>query len=241
MRKRIDEYPAGFDPRRDFTCTRRVRRKYVGLQTVVGVVADLKSAGPKKSSIPTMFLPYTVRGGIGLLLKTSVDPASLRHVVQEQIWAVDRDEIVALASPLEDFFQRYTYATPKFGLLVAAPLASIALLLVTIGVFSVMAYTVSLQTSEIGIRMALGAQQSGILKMILTKGARLLAIGIILGVFASYGLTRFIASQIWGISATDAWTFAAVATLTALVGLTACLIPALRAASVDPLIALRYE
>ena len=208
---------------------------------IVGVVADLKSAGPQKPSIPTLFLPYTVRGGIGLLLKTSVAPASLRHIVQEQIWAVDRDEIVALASPLEDFFQRYTYATPKFGLLVAAPMASIALLLVTIGVFSVMAYTVSLQTSEIGIRMALGAQQSSILKMILTKGVRLLAIGIILGLFASYGLTRFIASQIWGISATDAWTFAGVATLTVLVGLTACLIPALRAASVDPLVALRYE
>ena len=97
--------------------------------------------------------------------------------------------------------------------------ASIGLLLVVIGIFSVMAYTVSLRTREIGIRIALGGQQSAILKMILVKGAQLTALGIALGLFASYGLTRFIASQIWGISATDPWTFIAVATLIAFVGL----------------------
>jgi putative ABC transport system permease protein len=137
-------------------------------------------------------------------------------VVQEQIWAVDRNEIVVLASPLEDFFQRSSYATPEFGLSIATPLASIALLLVGVGIFSVLAYTVSLRTSEIGIRMALGAQRSSILQMILTKGACLLAVGILLGMFASYGLTRLLASQIWGVSATDPWTFGAVAILTVL-------------------------
>jgi len=104
-----------------------------------------------------------------------------------------------------------------------------------------MAYTVSLQTHEIGIRMALGAQQNNILQMILTKGARLLAAGILLGLFASYGLTRFMASQIWGVSATDPWTFSAVAALVVVVGLGACFLPARRATRVDPLIALRYE
>ncbi len=138
-----------------------------------------------------IFLPYTVRGGFLFLLKTTVEPASLAHAVQEQVWAVDRNEIVLLTTPLEDFLQRFTYATPEFGLLIATPLAGISLLLVIVGVFSVMAYTVSLQTQEIGIRMALGAQQSSILQMILTKGARLLATGIVLGLFASYGLTRF--------------------------------------------------
>jgi ABC-type antimicrobial peptide transport system permease subunit len=119
--------------------------------------------------------------------------------------------------------------------------AGIALVLVVIGVFSVMAYTVSLQTQEIGIRMALGAQQSRILQMILAKGARLLAAGIVLGLFASYGLTRFLASQIWGVSATDPWTFTAVAALVVAVGLAACFLPARRATRVDPLVALRYE
>jgi putative ABC transport system permease protein len=114
-------------------------------------------------------------------------------------------------------------------------------LLVIVGVFSVMAYTVSLQTQEIGIRMALGAQQGSILQMILTQGARLLSTGIVLGLFLSYGLTRFLASQIWGVSATDPWTFTAVAALVVAVGLGACFLPASRAARVDPLVALRYE
>ena len=104
-----------------------------------------------------------------------------------------------------------------------------------------MAYTVSLQTHEIGVRMALGAQQNSILQMILTKGARLLAVGIVLGLSASYGLTRFLASQIWGVSATDPWTFAAVAAFVVAVGLGACFLPARRATQVDPLVALRYE
>lgn len=208
---------------------------------IIGVVADVKNVGPQKPAIPTIFLPYTVRGGFVLLLKTSVDPASLRHAVQEQVWAVDRDEIVGLASPLEDFLQRFTYATPEFGLAIATPLASISLLLVLVGVFSVMAYSVSLRTQEFGIRMALGAQQQDILRMVLSKGFALIAVGILLGLLASYALTRFLASHIWGISPTDTWTFASVIILVVLVGLTAGLLPARRAARVDPLVALRYE
>jgi putative ABC transport system permease protein len=208
---------------------------------VIGVVGNVKSVGPQRPAIPMLFIPYTVRGGFALLLKTTVDPTSLTHAVQEQIWAVDRDEIVAVSSPLTEFLQKNTYATPEFGLMIAAPLAGIGLLLVIIGIFSVMAYTVTLQTHEIGVRMALGAGQSNILKMILARGARLIAAGIVIGLFASYALTRFLASQIWGVSVTDPWTFAAVITLIALVGLAACLLPARRAAQFDPLVALRYE
>jgi len=115
------------------------------------------------------------------------------------------------------------------------------LLLVVIGIFSVMTYTVSLQTSEIGIRMALGAQQSAILGMVLRKGLGLIVAGTFIGLFVSFGLTRYLASQLWGISATDPWTFAAVVTLIILVGFAACLLPARRATQVDPLISLRYE
>jgi predicted permease len=208
---------------------------------IIGVVKDIVSAGPQQPTMPMIFLPYTVRGGFFFLLKTTVEPASLARAVQEQVWAVDRNEIVLLTTPLEDFLQRFTYATPEFGLLIAAPLASISLLLVIVGVFSVMAYTVSLQTQEIGIRMALGAQQGSILQMILTKGARLLATGILLGLLTSYGLTRFLAYQIWGVSATDPWTFTAVAAFVVAVGLGACFLPARRATQVDPLVALRYE
>jgi putative ABC transport system permease protein len=117
----------------------------------------------------------------------------------------------------------------------------IGLALVVIGVFSVMGYTVALQTREIGIRMALGAQQRNILRRVLLSGLRLVAVGIFVGLLASYALTRFLASQIWGISATDPATFAAVVLIVVSAGLNACLVPARRAAQTDPLVALRHE
>jgi hypothetical protein len=208
---------------------------------IVGVVGDVVSRGPQQPPMPMAFVPYTVRGGFALLLKTTVDPASLNHAVREQVWAVDPNEIIAVCSPLKEFLQINTYATPEFGLMISAPLAIIGFLLVIVGVFSVMAYNVSLLTHEIGIRMALGGQKANIMKMVLSRGIRLVAAGIAIGLFASYALTRFLSSQIWGISPTDTWTFAAVVSVVALVGLGACSYPAISATKVDPLIALRYE
>jgi putative ABC transport system permease protein len=208
---------------------------------IVGVVADVKTVGPQNPGIPIVFLPYTLRGGFALLLKTSVNPASLRRAVQEQIWAVDREEIIGVASSVEDFLQKLTYATAEFGLLIATPLAGIALLLVIIGVFSVMAYTVSRRTQEIGVRMALGAQQDDVLRMVLRHGLALIAAGLAIGLLASFGLTRFLASQLWGVSPTDPWTFGIVVALIVGAGLAACYLPARRAMRVDPMVALRYE
>jgi putative ABC transport system permease protein len=208
---------------------------------IVGVVGDVKNFGPQQPAMPMAFIPNTIRGSFMLLLRTRVEPASLVHAVEEQVWAVDPDEIVGICDPLEDFLQQHTYATPEFSVMISTPLAGIGLLLVVIGIFSVMAYTVSLQTHEIGIRIALGGQQSIILKMILAKGAQLLAAGMVIGLSASYALTRFLVSQIWGVSVTDPWTFSAVITLVTLVGLAGCYIPARRAARVDPMIALRCE
>ena len=119
--------------------------------------------------------------------------------------------------------------------------ARIGLLLVVIGVFSVMAYMVSLQRHEIGIRMALGAQPGDVLRMVLKKGLSLIAGGIVIGVLASLGLTRFLASQIWGVSVTDPWTFGGVTVIILAVGSIASFLPARSAAHVDPLITLRYE
>jgi putative ABC transport system permease protein len=208
---------------------------------IVGVVGDVKNFGPQQPAKPMAFIPNTINGSFMLLLKTTVEPASLVHTVEEQVWAVGPDEIVAICDPLEDFLQQHTYASPEFSVVISTPLAGIGLLLVVIGIFSVMAYTVSLQTHEISIRMALGGRQAGILKMVLAKGAQLIAAGIVIGLTASYALTRFLASQIWGVSVTDPWTFAAVVMLIALVGLAACYIPARRATRVDPMVALRYE
>jgi ABC-type antimicrobial peptide transport system permease subunit len=133
------------------------------------------------------------------------------------------------------------YTGPRFGLITIAVFAGMGLALVLIGIFSVMAYTVALQTHEIGVRMALGAQQGNVLKMVLWKGLRLISVGMLVGVLASLGLTHFLASQIQGVSATDPVTFLAVVILFLAVGLIASLLPARRAAGIDVLTALRYE
>jgi putative ABC transport system permease protein len=214
---------------------------------VIGVVRDVKDFGPQVPVIPMAFVPHTVTGGLlggggVLFIKTNVPPASLLHAVKERVWAFDRNVIFSPESgPYVDEFYWLTYSAHEFGLMTFAPLAGIALLLVVIGIFSVMAYTVSLQTHEIGVRMALGAHQANILKMVLARGARMVAAGIILGLFASYGLTRFLASQVWGVSTADPWTFGAVAILAIFVGLPACYVPAKRATRLDPMAALRYE
>jgi ABC-type antimicrobial peptide transport system permease subunit len=187
------------------------------------------------------FIPPMITGDFILQVRTKVEPGLMMHAVQQAVWDVDRTEVFWIFDPLSEVLEQHTYATPEFGVTLSGPLAGIALLLVVIGVFSVMAYTVSLRTQEIGVRMALGAQTGQILRMVLWKGFILLAVGIGIGLFASFGLTRFLTSQIWGVSPTDPLTFGAVVALVVGVGLAACFLPARRATQVDPLVALRYE
>lgn len=208
---------------------------------IVGVVRDTKNAGPQSPVKPMAFIPPMITGDFLLQIRTTVEPESLMHAVQEAVWSVDRGEVFWVFGPLSDFYDQHTYALPEFGVSLSGPLAGIALLLVVIGVFSVMAYTVSLRTQEIGVRMALGAQDADVLRMVLKNGFMLLVAGVLLGLGTSFALTRFLASQIWGVSATDPWTFGAVVALVLAVGLAACYWPARRAAEVDPLVALRYE
>jgi ABC-type antimicrobial peptide transport system permease subunit len=117
----------------------------------------------------------------------------------------------------------------------------IGLILVTVGVYSVLAYTTAQRTQEIGIRMALGAQGSEVQGMVIGMGLRLVGIGVVLGVLVSIGLGRVVATQLWGVSAYDPWTLSCVPALLLATGVIACWLPARRASRVDPLIALRYE
>jgi putative ABC transport system permease protein len=208
---------------------------------IVGVVADVKNAGPQQPAVPMAFVPPILTGGFTLQVRTKVEPNSMLRSVQDQVWATDPSEVFWITGTVEEFLQELTYRTPEFGVSLSAPIAGIALLLVVVGVFSVTAYTVSLRTQEIGVRMALGAQQSDVLRMVLRHGFALIAAGLVIGLLASVGLTRFLASQIWGVSATDPWTFGIVALFLFLTGLVACYLPARRATEVDPLVALRYE
>jgi putative ABC transport system permease protein len=212
---------------------------------IIGIVRGFKTRGydnPSWQSFPQAFVPYSV-AGINwrvFMARTSVDPNSLLKNMGQEVRALDPGVQISTSGTLEASLHEF-YRGPLFELAVLAAFAVIGLVLVVIGIFGVMAYTVSLQTHEIGIRRALGAQQTSILRLVLLNGFRLVAAGILIGLLASYVLTRFLASQISGVSTTDPWTFAAVVTVVVAVGLAACLLPARRAATIDPLIALRYE
>lgn len=210
---------------------------------IVGIAVDSRNQGLQDPPLPQLFLPYTVTGLFqrGILARTSVPPSTLIPAVQREVWAVDRGVAVTLTGSLDEFLTRFTYAEPRLGLVLMSVFAGVGLLLVAIGVFSVVAYTVSRQTHEIGVRMALGARQGHVLRMVLRMGCMLLGGGLILGLAGAVASTRLLAAQLWGVSPRDPVTLAMVAGVVAVAGLAACYFPARRAARVDPLIALRYD
>ena len=210
---------------------------------IVGVVSNFKNRRLLDPPAPEAFVPHSITefGERTILATTAVDPKSLLPSVQREIWAVDPSAAVTHSGSIQDFLAEFAYTMPQFGVIATSTFAGTGLALVLVGIFSVMAYTVALQTHQIGLRMALGAQRREVVAMVLGQGLRLISAGVLIGVLASLGLTRFLASQISGVSVTDPLTFCAVVILFFAVGLAACLLPARRAARFDPLIALRYE
>jgi putative ABC transport system permease protein len=166
---------------------------------------------------------------------------TLLNNVRREIWAVDRNIALSFAGSLQGYMMQYMYAEPRFSVVLLGVFAGVGLVLVAIGVFSVFAYTVSRQTHEIGIRMALGAGRAHVLRMVLQGGVRLLGAGVGIGLLASFGVTRVIANQLWGVSPRDPVTLVAVVAVVGIAGLTACYFPARRATRVDPMMALRHE
>jgi len=212
---------------------------------IVGVVANYKSRdyeNPSWQEFPEAFIPYSVQvfSWRTIMARTSVDASAVLGSMAKEVLSIDPAVAIGTSGTLENSLREF-YRGPQFELVTLTAFSVIGLVLVVIGVFSVMGYTVSLQAREIGIRLALGAQQRNILRLVLLNGLRLVVAGIFLGLLASYALTRFLASQISGVSATDPTTFAAVVTIVVSAGLTACFLPARRAAQTDPLVALRYE
>lgn len=210
---------------------------------IVGVVANYKTRGDNSwQDFPEMFIPYSIQAFSWrtFMARTSIDPALFLGTVSKELSQLDPDVRIAKSGTVEGELRQY-YRGPKFELVTLAAFACVGLVLVIVGVSSVMAYSVSLRTHEIGVRMAIGAQRSNIVNLVVLGGFRLVASGIVIGVVASYGLTRFLASQISGVSTTDPTTFATIAVVVVAAGVAACLIPAHQAASVDPLIALRNE
>src|SRR6267378_2035475 len=212
---------------------------------VVGVVANYKSRdyeNPSWQEFPQAFIPYSVQvfSWRTFMARTSADAASVLGSMSKVVQSIDPGVAINTSGTLEASLHEF-YRGPQFELVTLTSFSVIGLVLVIIGVFSVMGYTVSLQTREIGVRMALGAQQTSILRLVLLNRFCPVATGVLIGLLASYALTRFLASQISGVSVTDPATFAAVVAIVVSAGLSACLLPARRAAQTDPLVALRYE
>jgi putative ABC transport system permease protein len=210
---------------------------------IIGVISDAKNQGLQEPPMPEMFVPYTVTGAFdrGIMVRTSAPPLSLLNDVRREIWAVDRGVALTLTGSLEDFLKRYSYAEPRFSLVLMGVFAGVGLALVALGVFSVIAYTVARQTHEIGIRMAMGAGRMDVVWMVLRRGLQLVGVGVVVGLLASFAATRVIANQLWGVSPHDPLTLSAAVIVVALAGLAACYFPARRATKVDPLVALRAE
>ncbi len=210
---------------------------------IVGVVADVKNQGLQQPTLPEVWIPYTMTGAArrGILVRTAGDPMMMMKAVRDEIWATDRGVALTMTGTMESYINSFSYSQPRFGFLLMAIFAGIGLILVTIGVYSVIAYTTARRTHEIGIRMALGAQPKNILRLIVGQGGRMALIGIVLGLVASFALTRLLASLLFEVKPNDPLIFAGVALLLLAVTLVACYIPARRAMRVDPMVALRYE
>jgi putative ABC transport system permease protein len=256
-RKFVSTYLSGEDP-----IGRRV--KVVGLESVadslrdpsfeiVGVAGDVVNqgapgygrAGLQAPIEPQVWVPYTVTGsGTRVLFVRSAaqTPMALINEVEQAVWATDPGVALAYPDALEHSISIGLYAGPRFALLLMIIFGSVGLILVTVGVYSVLAYTTAQKTHEIGIRMALGAERTTVLRLVIIEGLRLILAGVAVGLVVSLLLGPAVQAQLWpGVKPYDPATLATMVLVLLATGVLACWIPARRAARVDPMVALRYE
>jgi predicted permease len=218
---------------------------------VVGVVEDVRQMASDEPVKAEMYVPYRQaavywKGGNApfaprdLVVRTSVEPRSLAPAVRGAVKEVDPYQPVFGVRTLEEVLSLDT-AQRRVGVILLAAFAGLALLLAALGIYGVLAFFVVQHTPEIGVRMALGASPGDMLRLVVGRGMRLALAGVGCGLVAAFALTRLIESQLFGVSASDPFTFAGIALLLAAVALLACLVPARRATKVDPMVALRYE
>jgi putative ABC transport system permease protein len=209
---------------------------------IVGIVGDLKHQRLADASAPEMYVPYQQLPGLAMSLavRGRGDAAKLTGAVREAVRAVDRDQPISRVALMAERLAR-AVATERLNALLLTAFAAVALLLAGVGIYGVMAYTVTQGTREIGIRLALGAQARDVLRLIVGQGLLLTGIGLGLGLVTSFALTRLLERLLFGITATDPLVFSAATLLLSLIALLACYIPARRATKVDPLVALKYE
>ena len=209
---------------------------------IVGVVGHVKQRGLEGESPVQYYLPHRQIpiNGVFLVARTAVEPSSMAGTVRGTIQSVDPELPVFRVTTMEQMVAD-SMTQRRFSMTLLGVFAFVALVLASVGLYGVMSYSVTHRTNEIGIRMALGAKVTDVLGMVVGQGMKLSLAGVILGIVAAYALTRVMDSLLFGVSATDPLTFAAVALVLAAVSLLACFIPARRATKVDPMEALRYE
>jgi putative ABC transport system permease protein len=211
---------------------------------IVGVVADVTNNGLQAPVEPEVWVPYTVTGSGAqvLLVRSQQTPMALMNDVRQAVWATDAGVALAFPSALEDRISQRLYAGPRFGFLLMTIFGCLGLILVTVGVYSVLAYATARKTHEIGIRMALGAERADVLRLVIRAGLRLVTAGVAIGLIVSLLLGRAIEAELSrGVKPYDPATLVGTTLLLMGTGALACWIPARRAARVDPMVALRYE
>lgn len=216
-------------------------------ETIVGVVGNVKYEGLAEKEQPTMYVPFHSEGwspwfvqSMFLIVRTSREPDTVTSLVRSRLAGLDRDVPVSQVRTMDELLFE-SVAEPRFRMILLGAFAGLALLLAAIGIYGVLAYAVERRINEIGVRIAMGAQQHHVLSLVLSHGVLLAAIGIAVGTAGALSLTRLLGSLLFQVTTTDPFTFVAVPAVLLVAALTASYIPARRAMRVDPLVALRYE
>ncbi|MEP7272055.1 MAG: ABC transporter permease [Acidobacteriota bacterium] len=209
---------------------------------IVGVVGDVRQYGLDQAATvqtyePQMQAPF---GGMTVVVRTAGEPTSLSAAVRDQVRAIDKDQPVSTMRTMEEIVST-SVASRRFSMLLLGVFAGLALVLAAVGIYGVMAYSVSQRTHEIGIRLALGARRGDVVRLVLGQGMAVAGIGVAVGVVAAFAATRLLSTLVYGVSLTDPVIFVSIPLILGAVALVACLLPARRATMVDPLVALRYE
>jgi len=218
---------------------------YLGRPTpteIVGIVRDVRHDGLHVGPSPEIFVPYQQDpyALVTLVIRSNLDPKTLRTAIQEQVLSLDKGLAIYNAATLEERLEN-SLRPRRTNLLLLGIFAALAFSLALIGISGVIAYSVSQRTQEIGVRMALGAQQNDVLALVMSQGARLVLVGLLTGLAMALAFTRILAGQLFGITAHDPVTLVGAAVALGVVALLACYFPARRATKVDPIVALRYE